>query len=58
MKNFEFKSVGALRYVKTTREHKITEYSNMANAYRYMPNSTIANLNEFLYDDPPAAAYR
>jgi TonB-linked SusC/RagA family outer membrane protein len=52
MKNFEFKSVGALRYVKTTREHKITEYSNMANAYRYMPNSTIANENIFLYDDP------
>lgn len=52
LKNFEFKSVGALRYVKTTREHKITEYSNMANAYRYAPNSTIANANNFLYDDP------
>ncbi|ACU02530.1 TonB-dependent receptor plug [Pedobacter heparinus DSM 2366] len=52
IKNFEFKSVAALRYVKTTREHKITEYSNMANAYRFMPNSTIANNNIFLYDDP------
>ncbi|MET4545393.1 TonB-linked SusC/RagA family outer membrane protein [Pedobacter africanus] len=50
--HFEFKSVGALRYVKTTREHKITEYSNMANAYRYAPNSTIADANEFLYNDP------
>ncbi|TKC65047.1 SusC/RagA family TonB-linked outer membrane protein [Pedobacter hiemivivus] len=52
IKNFEFKSVGAMRYVKSTREHKITEYSNMANAYRYMPNSSIANANRFLYDDP------
>jgi len=52
IKNFEFRSVGAMRYVKTTREHKITEYSNMATAYRYAPNSTIANANIFLYDDP------
>jgi len=52
LKNFEFRSVGALRYVKTTREHKITEYSNMANAYRFAPNSTIADLNEYLYNDP------
>src|SRR5690606_16359334 len=26
--------IGALRYVKSSREHQITEYSNMANAYR------------------------
>ena len=52
LKGFEFKSIGALRYVKTTREHKITEFSNMANAYRYAPNSTIAGANIFLYDDP------
>ncbi len=52
LKNFEFKSVGAMRYVKTTREHKITEFSNMATAYRYAINSTIANNNIFLYDDP------
>ncbi|WP_316834273.1 SusC/RagA family TonB-linked outer membrane protein [Pedobacter nutrimenti] len=52
LKDFEFRSVGAMRYVKTTREHKITEYSNMAAAYRYMPNSTITNANIFLYDDP------
>ncbi|MDQ8053024.1 MAG: SusC/RagA family TonB-linked outer membrane protein [Pedobacter sp.] len=50
--NFEFKSVGAMRYVKTTREHKITEYSNMATAYRYGPNSTLRNANIYLYDDP------
>lgn len=52
LKNLEFKSLGAIRYVKTTREHKITEFSNMATAYRYAPNSTIANANLFLYNDP------
>jgi TonB-linked SusC/RagA family outer membrane protein len=52
IKDFEFKSLGAIRYVKSTREHKISEYSNMANAYRYMPNSTIAGNNIFLYNDP------
>ncbi len=52
IKDFEFKTVGAMRYVKSTREHKITEYANMANAYRYAPNSTIANNNIYLYDNP------
>lgn len=51
-KSLTLKTIGALRYVKTTRENKITEYSNMANAYRYAPNSTIATNNKFLYDDP------
>ncbi len=52
LKDFNFKSIGALRYVKTTREHKITEFSNMAQAYRYAPNSTVAKNNRFLYKDP------
>ncbi|WP_233164586.1 SusC/RagA family TonB-linked outer membrane protein [Pedobacter sp. ASV28] len=52
IKDFNFKSIGAIRYVKTTREHKITEFSNMALAYRYAPNSTIAKINRFLYKDP------
>lgn len=55
IKNFSFKSIGALRYVKTTREHKITEFSNMALAYRYSPNSTVNNANRFLYKDPDIA---
>ena len=50
--NFEFQTVGAMRYVKTSREHKITEYSNMAAAYRYGPTSTIKNANIFFYDNP------
>ncbi|WP_443936709.1 SusC/RagA family TonB-linked outer membrane protein [Pedobacter sp. MW01-1-1] len=51
-KNFEFKSIAGMRYLKSTTEHKITEYSNFARAYRYLPNSVIANSNNFLYDDP------
>jgi TonB-linked SusC/RagA family outer membrane protein len=47
---YEF--VGALRYVKSSREHQITENSNMANAYRAAGNSTIRQNNKFLYRDP------
>ena len=44
--------IGAIRYVKTTKEHQITENSNQANAFRAAPNSTIAQANKFLYRDP------
>jgi hypothetical protein len=44
--------IGALRYVKSSREHQITENSNMANAYRANETSTIAERNKFLYIDP------
>lgn len=47
---FEF--VGALRYVKSSREHQITENANMANAYRAAGNSTIRQNNRYLYRDP------
>ncbi|WP_217606462.1 SusC/RagA family TonB-linked outer membrane protein [Chitinophaga sp. GbtcB8] len=47
---YEF--VGALRYVKSTREHQITENANMAQAYRAAGNSTIRQNNKFLYRDP------
>lgn len=56
-KNFRYEFVGAMRYVKSTREHNITEKSNMANAYRAAQTSTIRNANKFLYtnpDDPEA----
>ncbi|MBV8253019.1 MAG: SusC/RagA family TonB-linked outer membrane protein [Chitinophaga sp.] len=52
---YEF--TGAMRYVKSSREHQITEKSNMANAYRAADNATIAENNRFLYrnpDDPDA----
>jgi TonB-linked SusC/RagA family outer membrane protein len=44
--------IGAIRYVKTTKEHQITENSNQANAFRAAPNSTVAENNKFLYKDP------
>ncbi|MBL7698841.1 MAG: SusC/RagA family TonB-linked outer membrane protein [Chitinophagaceae bacterium] len=44
--------IGAIRYVKSTQEHQITENSNQANAFRAAPNSTIAEANKFLYRDP------
>ncbi len=47
---YEF--VGALRFVKSSREHQITESSNMANAYRAAGTSTIRTNNKFLYRDP------
>lgn len=48
----EVKVLGAIRYVKTSREHMIKESSNMAMAYRADYNSTIKGLNRFLYLDP------
>lgn len=51
-KNIRYEFVGALRYVKSTREHQITEHSNMANAYRADETSTIKENNKFLYTDP------
>jgi TonB-linked SusC/RagA family outer membrane protein len=47
---YEF--VGALRFVKTSKEHQITENSNQANAYRAAYNSTIKERNKYLYRDP------
>lgn len=44
--------IGAIRYVKSTQEHQITENSNQANAFRAAPNATIAKANKFLYTDP------
>lgn len=48
--NYNF--IGSLRYVKTSKEHEITENSNQANAYRAAGTSTIAEANRFLYRDP------
>ena len=56
--NYKFNShlryefIGALRYAKSSREHQITENSNMANAYRANDNPTINQRNKFLYKDP------
>lgn len=44
--------IGALRYVRSTREHEVTENANMANAYRAADNATMKQNNPFLYQDP------
>lgn len=51
-KRLRYDFIGALRYVKSTREHEITENSNMANAYRAAETSTMRDANNFLYTDP------
>ncbi|GAO43927.1 putative TonB-dependent receptor [Flavihumibacter petaseus NBRC 106054] len=49
---FRYEFVGAARYVKSTTEHQVTEYSNMANAYRSAGTTVIRQNNKFLYRDP------
>lgn len=51
-KHLRYDFIGALRYVKSSREHQITENANMAQAYRSNGNATIAGSNKFLYRDP------
>ncbi len=50
--NLRWDFTGAMRYVKSDREHQIKENSNMAMAYRAAGNSTIRSRNKFLYSDP------
>ncbi|MDR1755358.1 MAG: SusC/RagA family TonB-linked outer membrane protein [Culturomica sp.] len=52
MTGMDVKLLGAVRFVKSSREHKITENSNMAEAYRADDNQTIRDNNDFLYTDP------
>lgn len=51
-RHFNYDFVGALRFVKTTKEHQITENSNQANAYRAAQTSEIKSRNRYLYRDP------
>ena len=51
-KDLKYEFVGAFRYVKSSREHIITEHANMAEAYRAAGTSTIRRNNKFLYRDP------
>lgn len=52
IKGLKYEFTGAVRYVKSDREHQITENSNMAEAYRADYNSVIRSNNKFLYSDP------
>ncbi|WP_432712070.1 SusC/RagA family TonB-linked outer membrane protein [Pedobacter sp.] len=52
---FKYSFDGAYRFAKTTQEHKITENSNMAQAYRAgisPADATIKRANKFLYKNP------
>jgi len=42
----------AYRYARTERQHYILENSNMASAFRAAGDATIADGNDFLYNDP------
>lgn len=51
-KNLRYDFIGAIRYVRSTQEHEVTENSNMANAYRAANNAIMRQNNPFLYQDP------
>jgi TonB-linked SusC/RagA family outer membrane protein len=51
-KDLRYDFIGAIRYVRSTQEHEVTENSNMANAYRAAETATMRQNNQFLYQDP------
>lgn len=52
IKGLEYNVIGMMRHVRSTREHKVTEHANMANAYRAAGTSIILSGNNFAYNDP------
>lgn len=48
----EFSVLGAYKSSNTTQQHKITEYSNQALAFRAMDDATMQKANPWLYTDP------
>ncbi len=51
-KNLTYDILGTLRYVNSSRENKIYENSNQANAYRAAENAVVKQANKYLYRDP------
>jgi TonB-linked SusC/RagA family outer membrane protein len=51
-KNLTYDLLGTLRYVNSSRETKIYENSNQANAYRAAENAVVKQSNKYLYRDP------
>jgi hypothetical protein len=51
-KNIKYNFIGAVRFVKTSTEHSMTEDSNVAGAYRADGTQQIRDGNRFLYRDP------
>lgn len=54
IKDLKYEFIGAVRLVKTSTEHSMTENSNVAGAYRAGANgpANVMNNNRFLYRDP------
>lgn len=52
VKELELNVVGSYRYAKSTREHRILNGSNMAEAYRAAKSTSIIQNNNFLWGDP------
>lgn len=52
IKGLEYDVIGMFRYVRSSREHKVTEDANMPKAYRAANNSVILDANSFAYNDP------
>lgn len=50
--HLRYEFIGAIRYVRSTREQEVTENSNMANAYRAAGTAEIRRNNPYLYQDP------
>lgn len=48
---------GMYRYYNSERQHTMTEYSNVAMAYRANQDETINGANRFLFDDPDYPNY-
>lgn len=52
IRGLSLKGMGSIRYSGTLQEHKISENSNQALAYRAMQDATVQERNEWLYKDP------
>ena len=57
LRGLDVKVLGAVRYVKTTREHRVYDKSNAAEAYRAAGDATIRDGNKLLYEDPDMPGY-
>ncbi|MGS2761326.1 SusC/RagA family TonB-linked outer membrane protein [Sinomicrobium sp. M5D2P9] len=50
--NLKYNFLGSVRYVKSSKEHNISENSNVAGAYRANETKIVADQNIFLFTDP------
>lgn len=48
----KYNFLGTARYAASSREHRIKDNANAAEAYRAADNTIIRDANNFLYDDP------